>query len=186
MKTLTGLSVERAAAELVDWRWDLQTLVQHGTLTLETNVSRPAHETGEITLRLHILTDTEVLRTSLDQRIVLFGQQRLFTSDAFLLFFALGLGDHFFADDTLSNRIKNMWQSVADDKWDEDDRMVVADKMKLNTWLEMKKSERFVFMLSECSIRWWWWRKERVSEWNNEYVMIFKKKSKKKKTIKIN
>jgi hypothetical protein len=99
----TGLTVERAATELVDWRRDLQTLVQHSALTLQANVSRPAHETGQIALRLHILTDAEVLRARLDQRIILLGQQRLFASDALLLLLAFRLGDHFFANDALQS-----------------------------------------------------------------------------------
>lgn len=49
-----GLLVQRLR-ELVHWRRHLQTLLEDGLLALHTDVLRPAHEAGQVALRLDVL-----------------------------------------------------------------------------------------------------------------------------------
>jgi hypothetical protein len=42
-------------SELIDWRRDLQALLQDGLLTLQADVLRPLHEASEVALVLDIL-----------------------------------------------------------------------------------------------------------------------------------
>lgn len=50
-----GLLVQ-SLAELVDWWWNFQTLLQDSLLSLYTDVLGPSDETGQITFRLNVLT----------------------------------------------------------------------------------------------------------------------------------
>jgi hypothetical protein len=61
LEELTGLVLVQSVAELVDhWR-NLQSLQENLLLSLKVDVLRPLHISREISLRLDILTDTEVL-----------------------------------------------------------------------------------------------------------------------------
>lgn len=55
--------------ELIDGRRNFNPLVQNRLLSLDTNVSRPFDKSCQITFRLDVLTDSEVTRSFLDQRI---------------------------------------------------------------------------------------------------------------------
>ena len=50
----TVVLLERQA-ELVDWRRDLETLLQNSALALQTNVLRPLDKARQIALMLHVL-----------------------------------------------------------------------------------------------------------------------------------
>lgn len=56
LKQLHGSLFVQRLAELVNWWWNLQTLLEYSLLPLDTDVFGPSHETGEITLGLNILT----------------------------------------------------------------------------------------------------------------------------------
>lgn len=55
LEQLHGGGLVQSLAELVDWWWDLQALLEHSLLTLHPDVFGPANETGQIALGLHIL-----------------------------------------------------------------------------------------------------------------------------------
>jgi len=56
-------------AELSDRRWDLEALVEDDTLSLETNVLGPLDESGQVTSRLDVLANAEVLWLLLEERV---------------------------------------------------------------------------------------------------------------------
>eukprot|EP00960_Hanusia_phi_P075655 768452-Hanusia_phi.AAC.10 len=60
-----------SAGKLVDCRRDLETLVQHPALALETNVLRPLYEAGKVLLGLDIVANAEVLRSLLEEGVLL-------------------------------------------------------------------------------------------------------------------
>lgn len=65
-----GVAVE-GVGELGDrWR-DLEAHVQDLALALQADVGRPSHHAREVALGLDVLTDTEVARAALDQRVLL-------------------------------------------------------------------------------------------------------------------
>lgn len=49
-------SLVQGLCELVNWRGDLQALLQNSPLALDTDVPRPAHETAQVAGRLDVLT----------------------------------------------------------------------------------------------------------------------------------
>lgn len=66
--TLTCLLVE-GGVELVDRGRDLEPGLQDGLLPLETDVLGPLDEAGQVALGLDVLTDAEVARALLEQRV---------------------------------------------------------------------------------------------------------------------
>jgi len=61
-------------AELVDHWWNLESLLENGTLSLKSNVFGPLDEASQVSLGLHILADAEVLWSLLEKRVLnLFG-----------------------------------------------------------------------------------------------------------------
>jgi len=66
-----SLSV-KGVGELVNHWWDLQSLLENGLLTLKSDVFWPSDESSKISLRLDILTDSEVLRSLFEERVLLF------------------------------------------------------------------------------------------------------------------
>lgn len=57
----------QSASELGNRRRHLQALVQEALLALEADVLGPAHETGQIALRLDVTTDAKVARPALKE-----------------------------------------------------------------------------------------------------------------------
>ena len=51
---LTKIAVD-GPAELVDGRWDLEALVEHGALALQAHVFGPTDESGHVTLGENVL-----------------------------------------------------------------------------------------------------------------------------------
>jgi len=66
-----SLSV-KGVGELVDHWWDFQSLLENGLLSLKSNVFGPSDESSKVSLRLDILTDSEVLRSLFEERVLLF------------------------------------------------------------------------------------------------------------------
>jgi len=66
-----GLSV-KSVGELVDHWWDLESLLENGLLSLESDVLWPSHESGKIALGLDILADSKVLGSLFEERVLLF------------------------------------------------------------------------------------------------------------------
>jgi hypothetical protein len=66
----TCLSVQRVV-ELVDWRWNLKTLLEDLLLSLNSDVPGPLHETAKIPSGLDVLSDPKVPGSLLKQRVVL-------------------------------------------------------------------------------------------------------------------
>jgi len=66
-----SLSV-KGVGELVDHRWDLQSLLKNSLLSLKSNVFGPSDESSKVSFRLDILTDSEVLRSLFEERVLLF------------------------------------------------------------------------------------------------------------------
>ena len=60
-----------SAGELVDGRRDLETLVQHPALTLKTDILGPLDKAGKVLLGLDVVSNAEVLRSLLEQRVLL-------------------------------------------------------------------------------------------------------------------
>lgn len=56
--------------ELVNGRRHLQALFKDSALSLKPNVFRPPHEVAEVTLRLNVLTNTEVFRSLFKEGIL--------------------------------------------------------------------------------------------------------------------
>jgi len=59
----------QGAGELVDGGGNLQTLLEDRALTLETDIERPLNVTGQVTLRLDVVTDGEVTGALLEKRV---------------------------------------------------------------------------------------------------------------------
>lgn len=55
LEQLDGGLFVRGLGELVHWRRDLQTLLQHGLVALHTDVLGPTHEAAQVALGLNIL-----------------------------------------------------------------------------------------------------------------------------------
>lgn len=53
---LNGILFVQCLRKLMDWWWDLQSLLQNGFLALHTNIFRPTNETGQITFWLDVLS----------------------------------------------------------------------------------------------------------------------------------
>lgn len=51
----TSLSV-KGLGKLVDWRWNLQSLIQDSLLALESDVLWPFHKSAQVSFRLNILS----------------------------------------------------------------------------------------------------------------------------------
>jgi hypothetical protein len=66
IELLTGLFVQ-SLRELVDWWWNLQTLLQNGLVALDAHIFGPTHETGQVTFGLDVLADAVVFRAFLEQ-----------------------------------------------------------------------------------------------------------------------
>lgn len=64
-----GVLVE-VVAELSNRWWDLQTLVKDDLLTLKTDVFGPFDKSGQVTSRLNVLTDPEVLGATFKKRVL--------------------------------------------------------------------------------------------------------------------
>jgi hypothetical protein len=62
---LTKILVE-GFSELVERRWNLQTLIQNAALPLNANILRPFHEPVEVSLGGEGSTDTKLLRPLLE------------------------------------------------------------------------------------------------------------------------
>ena len=67
----TCLTVDRVI-ELVDWRWNLQSLLEHTLLPLHTDISGPFHKTAQVTGWLDILTNSEIPWPLFEQGVPLF------------------------------------------------------------------------------------------------------------------
>ena len=65
----TGLSIKSTGSELIDRGRNLHPLVQNSPLPLDTNVSRPFHESSQVSLGLDVLSNSEIPRPLLDQRV---------------------------------------------------------------------------------------------------------------------
>jgi hypothetical protein len=87
-KLSSSLSVDDTRLELIDgWR-NLDSLIEDSFLSLDSNVSRPLDESGQISLVSDVLSDTKVSWFPLDERIdlLLLGGSRpssLLSSDDF-------------------------------------------------------------------------------------------------------
>jgi len=67
---LGGLVLVDTVVELVQRRWDLETLEQDALLSLKADVTRPAHVTGKVTLRLDVAADGKILWLRSKQRVL--------------------------------------------------------------------------------------------------------------------
>nr|AFK47794.1 unknown [Lotus japonicus] len=70
--------------ELGNCWWDLQSLVQNLSLTLKADVLGPANETGKVSARRKVLTDTEVSCSLLEESFGFGGFGTSFTTLALL------------------------------------------------------------------------------------------------------
>lgn len=59
LEQLNGILLVQGLAELVDWWWDFQALLQNGLLALNADVFRPANEARQITFWLDVLSYNE-------------------------------------------------------------------------------------------------------------------------------
>ena len=67
---LGGSVAVQGVLELSDGRGNLETDAQDLLLALELDILGPLDETGQVTLGLDVLTNTEVTRASLDERVL--------------------------------------------------------------------------------------------------------------------
>lgn len=67
---LGGGILVQGVLELGKCRWDLEPLVEDLLLTLKLDVFRPFHEPREVLLWLHILSDTKVSGSLLNERVL--------------------------------------------------------------------------------------------------------------------
>jgi hypothetical protein len=70
LEDLSSVLFVQSLGELVDGRWDLQSLLEHLSLPLELDVHWPSNESGEISFWLKILTDAKVFGPFFKQWVV--------------------------------------------------------------------------------------------------------------------